>query len=73
MARQGIEILRKHHGEIYRWMERAFLELGVPPYPRDLPRGVRASTAVLLVPWTVTVLPHPALPGFKEKSAMASR
>jgi hypothetical protein len=31
MARQGIEILRKHHGEIYRWMERAFLELGVPP------------------------------------------
>jgi hypothetical protein len=65
MERQVAEITPETCGAICHWMERALLRLGVPPtYVTYRARYVPAMTGRMVL-CTVTVLPHPSLPGFK--------
>jgi hypothetical protein len=65
MECQVAEITPETCGAICHWMERALLRLGVPPtYVMYRAEYVPAVTGRMVL-CTVTVLPHPSLPGFK--------
>jgi hypothetical protein len=65
MERQDAEITPETCGAICHWMERALHRLGVPPtYVTYRAESVPAVTGRMVL-CTVTVLPHPSLPGFK--------
>jgi hypothetical protein len=65
MECQDAEITPETCGAIYHWMERALLRLGVPPtYVTYRTEYVPAVTGRMVL-YTVAVLPHPSLPGFK--------
>jgi hypothetical protein len=69
MERQVAEITPETCG--CHWMEKALLRLGVPPtYVTYRAEYVPAVTGWMVL-YTVTVLPHPSLPGFKGEVCTA--
>jgi hypothetical protein len=71
MERQDAEITPETCGVICHWMERGFLRLGVPPtYVAYRAEYVPVVTGRMVL-CTVAVLPHPSLPGSRERSATA--
>jgi hypothetical protein len=65
MERQVVEITPETCGAICHWTERAFLRLGFPPtYVTYRAEYVPAVTGRMVL-YTVTVLPHSSLLGFK--------
>jgi hypothetical protein len=65
MERQVAEITPETCGAICHWMERALLRLGVPPTYVTYCAEYIPAVIGRMVLCTVTVLPHPSLPGFK--------
>jgi hypothetical protein len=65
MECQVAEITPETCGAICHWMERALLRLGVPPtYVTYHAEYVPAVTGQMVL-YTVSILPHLSLPGFK--------
>jgi hypothetical protein len=73
MERQAAEITPETCGELYHWLDRALLRLGVPPTYVTYRAEYMPAVTGQLVLCTVAVLPHSALPGFKGGGLLQHR